>query len=60
MKSISDDDLAKDELTKLKAMKSIRMSFNSKSIGDFSISLQQAYPLLVKKAMAAIIPFATT
>ena len=36
------------------------MSFNSKSIGDFWISLGRAYPLLVKNAMAAIIHFATT
>ena len=60
LECISDDDLAKDELIELKAMESIRMSFNSKSIGDFWISLGQAYPLLVKQAMAGIIPFATT
>ena len=58
LKSISDDDLAKDELIELKAMESIRTSFNSKSIGDFWISLGQAYPLLVMQAMDAI--FATT
>ena len=34
LKSISDHDLAKDELIELKAMESIRLSFNS-SIGDF-------------------------
>ena len=60
LESISYDDFAKDELIELKAMESVRMSFNSKSIGDFWISLRQAYPLLVKNAMAAIIPFATT
>ena len=60
MESISDDDLAKDELIELKAKESTRMSFNSKSIGNFWISLGQAYLLLVKKAMATIIPYATT
>ena len=34
LKSISDHDLAKDELIELKAMESIKMSLNS-SIGDF-------------------------
>ena len=60
LECISDDDLAKDELIELKATEPITMSFNSKSIGDFWISLGQAYPLLVKQAMAAIIPFTTT
>ena len=36
------------------------MSFNLKRIGDFWSSLTQAYPLLVKRAMAAIIPYVTT
>ena len=60
--SISDEDLAKDELIELKAMESIRIFFNSKSIRiqNFWISLGQAYSLLVKQAMATIIPFATT
>ena len=39
LESISDHDLAKDELIDLKAMESIRMSFNSKTIGDFWILL---------------------
>ena len=60
LESISDEDLAKDELIESKAMESIRMSFNSKSIADFWILLGQAYPLLVKQAVAAIVSFATT
>ena len=35
LKSISNDNLAKDELIEFKAMESIRMFLNSKSIGDF-------------------------
>ena len=35
LKSISDQDLAKDELIELKAMESIRMSFNSKVLAIF-------------------------
>ena len=38
----------------------IRHEFNSKSLGEFSCSLTQAYPRLAKRVMGALIPFATT
>ena len=60
LESINDEDLAEDQLIELRAMESLRMSCNIKSIADFWISLSEVYPLLVKKAMAAITPFATT
>ena len=41
LKSISDHDLAKDELIELKAMESIRMPFNSKVLAIFGILLSK-------------------
>ena len=56
---IDDMDLAKDELIDLKTKSLLKMDFDSKTLGEFWSSLREAYPLLVKRAMAAIIPFAT-
>ncbi|GFR20783.1 protein ZBED8 [Trichonephila clavata] len=51
--------LAKDELIDLKTKSLLKMDFDSKTLGEFWSYLREAYPLLVKRAMAAIIPFAT-
>ncbi|GFT49302.1 protein ZBED8 [Nephila pilipes] len=56
---IDDMDLAEDELIDLKTKSLLKMDFDSKTLGEFWSSLREAYPLLVKRAMAAIIPFAT-
>lgn len=56
---IDDMNLAKDELIDLKTKSLLKMDFDSKTLGEFWSSLREAYPLLVKRAMAAIIPFAT-
>ncbi|GFU03693.1 protein ZBED8 [Nephila pilipes] len=56
---IDDMDLAKDELIDLKTKSLLKMDFDSKTLLEFWSSLREAYPLLVKRAMAAIIPFAT-
>ncbi|XP_035222615.1 protein ZBED8-like [Stegodyphus dumicola] len=55
---IDDMRLANDELTDLKTKSLLKMYFDSKTLGEFW-SLREAYPLLVKRAMAAIIPFTT-
>jgi len=57
---ITDADLAKDDLIDLRTKEMIRHEFNSKSLGEFWCSLTQAYPRLAKRAMGALIPFATT
>ncbi|XP_042217593.1 protein ZBED8-like [Homarus americanus] len=57
---ISDEDLAKDDLIDLKTKEMLRNEFNSKSLGEFWCALTQAYPRLVKRAMGALILFATT
>ncbi|XP_071033014.1 protein FAM200C [Parasteatoda tepidariorum] len=56
---IDDMNLAKDEIIDLKANSLLKMDFDSKTLGEFWSSLREAYPLLAKRAMAAIIPFAT-
>ncbi|XP_042236440.1 protein ZBED8-like [Homarus americanus] len=57
---ISDEDLAKEDLIDLKTNEMLRNEFNSKSLGEFWCALTQAYPRLVKRAMGALISFATT
>jgi len=37
-----------------------RSDFNSKNVAEFWCSLTRAYPRLVKRAMVALIPFATS
>jgi len=58
--AVCDDDLAKDDLIKLRTMQMLRSDFNSKKVAEFWCSLTQAYPRLVKRAMVALIPFATS
>ena len=57
---IEDVDIAKDELIDLRTKNLLQLEFNSKSLGEFWCSLREAYPRLVKRAMEALIPFATT
>jgi hypothetical protein len=38
----------------------LQLEFNSKSLGEFWYSLREAYHHLLKQAMQALIPFATT
>jgi hypothetical protein len=38
----------------------LQPEFNSKSLGEFWCSLIEAYPRLVKRAVKALISFATT
>jgi len=58
--AVCDDDLAKDDLIKLRTMQMLRSDFNSEKVAEFWCSLTQAYPRLVKRAMVALIPFATS
>ena len=60
LNSIGDDDLAKDDLIELRTMQMLRSEFNSKNLAEFWCSLAQAYPRLMKRAMVALILFATT
>jgi hypothetical protein len=54
---IEDVDLTEDELIDLRTKS---LEFNSESLGKFWCSLREAYTHLVKRAMEALIPFATT
>ncbi|XP_071037163.1 zinc finger BED domain-containing protein 5-like [Parasteatoda tepidariorum] len=56
---LCDIDLAKDELIGLRTKSSLKMAFDSKTLGEFWSSVKEAYPLLVKRAISAIIPLAT-
>ncbi|XP_071043142.1 protein FAM200C-like [Parasteatoda tepidariorum] len=56
---LCDMNLAKDELIELRTMSLLKIVFDSKTLAEFWSSARQAYPLLVKRAMAAIIPLAT-
>ena len=58
--AVCDDDLAKDDLVELRAMQMLRNDFNSKNVADFWRSLTHAYPRLVKRAMVALLPSATS
>lgn len=58
--SISDEDLIKDDLIDMRSKEVLKAEFHAKDLGDFWGSLSQAYPLLVKRAMSVLIPFATT
>lgn len=58
--SISDEDLIKDDLIDMRSKEVLKAEFHAKDLGDFWGSLGQAYPLLVKRAMSVLIPFATT
>ncbi|CAG9570793.1 unnamed protein product [Danaus chrysippus] len=58
--SISDEDLIKDDLIDMRSKEVLKAEFQAKDLGDFWGSLSQAYPLLVKRAMSILIPFATT
>ena len=58
--AVCDDDLAKDDLIKLRTMQMLRSDFNSKKVAEFWCSLTQAYPRLVMRVMVALIPFATS
>ncbi|XP_071040015.1 protein FAM200C-like [Parasteatoda tepidariorum] len=51
--------LAKDELIDLRTKSLLKMDFDSKTLGEFWSSVKEAYPLLVKRAISAIIPLAT-
>ncbi|KAI6656166.1 hypothetical protein LOD99_1510 [Oopsacas minuta] len=58
--SIDDSDLAKDDIIDLRTKEMLHCEFNSKSLGESWCSLTQVYPRLAKRAMKALIPFATT
>ena len=60
LNAFCDDDLAKDDLIELKTRQMLKSDFNSKNVAEFWCSLTQAYALPVKRAMVALIPFATT
>ena len=60
LNAFGDDDLAKDELIEFRTMQMLRSNFNSKNVAQFLCFLTQAYPRLVKRAMDAFIPSATT
>ncbi|KAL0879709.1 hypothetical protein ABMA27_003424 [Loxostege sticticalis] len=58
--NISDEDLIKDDLIDMRSKELLKAEFHAKDLGEFWCSLSQAYPLLVKRAMSVLIPFATT
>ena len=58
--AVCDDDPAKDDLIELRTMQMLSDDFNSENVGDFWCSLTHAYPCLVKRAMIAVLPFATS
>lgn len=58
--NISDEDLIKDDLVDIRSKEVLKAEFHAKDLGEFWCSLIQAYPLLVKRAMSVLIPFATT
>lgn len=58
--NISDDDLIKDDLIDMRSKEVLKAEFHAKDLDGFWCSLSQAYPLLVKRAMSVLIPFATT
>ena len=60
LNAFCDDHLAKDDLIELRTRQMLKGNFNSKNVAEFWCSLTQAYPLPVKRAMVALIPFATT
>ena len=60
LNAFCDDDLAKDDLIELRTMQMLRSDFNSKNVAEFWCFLIQAYPRQIKRAMVALIPFATT
>lgn len=55
---IDDMSLAKGEVIDLKTKFLLEIDIDSKTLGEFWSSLREAYLLLVKRAMAAIIQFA--
>ena len=50
---------AKDELIDLRTKSLLKMDFDSNTLAKFWSSIRNAYPLLVKRAMEALIPFAS-
>ena len=58
--AVCDDDLAKDDLIELRTMQMLRNDFNSKNVTEFWCSLTHAYPRLEKRAVVALLPFATS
>jgi len=58
--AVCDDDLAKDDLNELRTVQMLRSDFNSKNVAEFWCSLTQVCPRLLKRAMVALIPFATS
>ena len=58
--SVCDKDLAKNGLIELRTMQMLRSDFKSQNVAEFWCSLTQGYLHLVKRAMVALIPFATT
>ena len=58
--NISDEDLIKDDLIDMRSKEVLKAEFHAKDLGEFWCSLSQAYPLLVKRAMSVLIPFAIT
>lgn len=60
MDTISDDDLIKDDLIDIRTKEILKAEFHAKVLAEFWCSLMQAYPVLAKRAMSVLIPFATT
>lgn len=56
----SNEDLAKDDVTDLKTKQKLQNEFNSKRLRELRCAWTQAYPCLVKRAISALIHFATT
>ena len=58
--AVCDEDLAQDDLIELRTMQMLRSNFNSENLAKLWCSWTQAYLRLVRIAMVALIPFATT
>jgi hypothetical protein len=58
--SMDDGDMQKDDLIDLQRKALLKQGFSSQNLDEFWCSKIAAYPGLAKKALSALIPFATT
>jgi hypothetical protein len=57
---MDDADMQKDDLIDLQSKTLLKQGFSNQNLGEFWCSQIAAYPVLAKKALSALIPFATT
>jgi hypothetical protein len=57
---MDDADMQKDNLINLQSKALLKQGFSNQNLDEFWCSQIVAYPVLAKKALSALIPFATT